>query len=118
MEKNRGIKRLLCAMLYSWKGFRSAVKNEVAFQQEFMAFIPLVIISFLLDVSPFERLLMISTLMLVMIVEVINSAIETVVDRVSTDTHKLSGRAKDYGSLAVCMSIIIAVASWLTVLFG
>jgi diacylglycerol kinase (ATP) len=59
---------------------------------------------------------MISSLVLVMIVEILNSAIETVVDRVSTDKHKLSGRAKDYGSFAVLMTILIATATWLTIL--
>ena len=68
------------------------------------------------DVTVVERLLMISSIVLVMIVEVLNSAIETVVDRVSTDKHKLSGRAKDYGSFAVLMTILIATATWLTVL--
>lgn len=116
MEKNRGLKRLFYATLYSWQGFKSAIKNEEAFRQEFLAFVVLTAISCYLDVTAMERLAMISTLVLVMIVEVLNSAIETVVDRVSTDKHKLSGRAKDYGSFAVLMSILIAVATWLVIL--
>src|SRR5690606_10349966 len=101
MEKNRGIKRLFYALIYSWYGFYSALKNEAAFRQEFVLFLLLTPISFLFDVTPLERFLMISSLVFVMIVEVLNSAIETVVDRVSMDKHKLSGRAKDYGSFAV-----------------
>lgn len=116
MEKNRGIKRLVYALLYSWQGLVSALKHEEAFRQEFVAFVALTALSFFLDVTPIERLLMISTVVMVMIVEVLNSAIETVVDRVSTDKHKLSGRAKDYGSFAVLMTILIATATWLTIL--
>jgi diacylglycerol kinase (ATP) len=116
MEKNRGIKRLLFALVYSWQGLISALKHEEAFRQEFFAFVFLTAISFYLDVTAVERLLMISSVVLVMIVEVLNSAIETVVDRVSTDKHKLSGRAKDYGSFAVLMTILIATATWLTIL--
>ncbi|KKM80097.1 hypothetical protein LCGC14_1343280 [marine sediment metagenome] len=118
MEKNRGIKRLFFALIYSWQGFKSALKNEEAFKQEFIAFIALAILSFFLDVTAIERLMMITTVVLVMIIEVLNSAIEAVVDRVSTDKHKLSGRAKDYGSFAVLMSIFIATATWLTILLN
>ncbi|KGM07818.1 Diacylglycerol kinase [Methylophaga thiooxydans] len=117
MEKNRGIKRLFYALIYSWQGLKSALKHEEAFRQEFIAFVALTIFSLFLDVTAFERLIMISTLVLVMIVEVLNSAIETTIDRVSFDKHKLSGRAKDYGSFAVLMTILIATASWLTILF-
>lgn len=81
-------------------------------------FVALAAFSFYLDVTAMERLLMISSVVLVMIVEVLNSAIETTVDRVSTDRHKLSGRAKDYGSLAVLMTILIAAGTWLTILFA
>ncbi|WP_297809293.1 diacylglycerol kinase [uncultured Methylophaga sp.] len=118
MEKNRGIKRLVFALLYSWQGLRSALKHEEAFRQEFIGFVALTTYSFFLDVTPMERLMMISTLVLVMIVEVLNSAIETTIDRVSYDKHKLSGRAKDYGSFAVLMTILIATATWLTILFA
>lgn len=118
MKKNRGLTRLMFALLYSWQGLKSALKHEEAFRQEFLGFVALTALSFFLDVTPMERLMMISTLVLVMIVEVLNSAIETVVDRVSTDKHKLSGRAKDYGSFAVLMTILIATATWLTILFA
>lgn len=118
MEKNRGLKRLFFALIYSWQGLRSALKHEEAFRQEFLAFVALATLSFFLDVTAMERLFMISTLMLVMVVEILNSAIETTVDRVSTDLHKLSGRAKDYGSFAVLMTILIATATWLTVLLA
>lgn len=118
MEKNRGLKRLFYALIYSWQGLVSALRHEEAFRQEFLVFLVLTAFSFFLDVTALERLLMISSVVLVMIVEILNSAIETTVDRVSTDKHKLSGRAKDYGSFAVLMSILIAAATWLTILFS
>lgn len=118
MEKNRGVKRLFYALIYSWQGLISALKHEEAFRQEFIAFLILTMVSCFLDVSAIERLLMIGTLVLVMIVEILNSAIETTIDRVSYDKHKLSGRAKDYGSFAVLMSILVATATWLTILFN
>jgi diacylglycerol kinase (ATP) len=118
MEKNRGLKRIWMAFCYSLKGLVSAFKHEEAFRQEFIVFLVLVALSFYFDVTPLERLMMITSAVFVMIVEIINSAIETVVDRVSTDKHKLSGRAKDYGSLAVLMSILVATATWLTILLA
>lgn len=118
MQKNHGIKRIFYAAMYSWQGLKSAIKHEEAFQQEFIAFILLATISFFLDVTAIERLAMISSLVLVMIVEILNSAIEAVVDRIGTDKHKLSGRAKDYGSFAVLMSILVATATWLVILLN
>lgn len=116
MEKNTGIKRLVYASLYSWQGFKSALANESAFRQEFILALVLVAVSFYLDVNGFERLAMISSLVLILIVELLNSAIECVVDRVSTDRHTLSGRAKDYGSFAVLLTLLIAIATWTLVL--
>lgn len=118
MEKNRGLKRLFFALIYSWQGLKSALKHEEAFRQEFIGFVALTALSFYLDVTAVERLFMICTLVLVMIMEILNSAIETTVDRVSYDKHKLSGRAKDYGSFAVLMSILVATATWLTILLA
>ncbi len=116
MEKNTGIKRIFYAGLYSWKGFRSALVNEAPFREEFIATIPLLALSFYLDVSAYERLAMIASLILILIVEILNSAIECVVDRIGTEHHVLSGRAKDYGSLAVLLSIFIAIATWTVIL--
>lgn len=118
MEKNTGIKRLLYATLYSWQGFRSALTNESAFRQEFIAAILLAGFSFYLDVSAYERLAMIASLALILIVELLNSAIECVVDRVSTDHHTLSGRAKDYGSFAVLISLLITIATWTLIIIN
>ena len=116
MEKNTGLKRLFYASLYSWKGFKSAIANESAFRQEFVLFIVFAVISCFLDVSGLERLMMLVSIGLILIVELLNSAIECVVDRISLEHHTLSGRAKDYGSLAVLISLLIAVATWWVIL--
>ena len=116
MNKNSGIMRLIYACQYSWQGFRSAIANEAAFLQEFIALLLLGGLSFFLDVSSYERVAMIVSLILILIVEIINSAIECVVDRISPEQHILSGRAKDYGSLAVLLTIFIACAVWAVIL--
>jgi len=116
MEKNSGIKRLFYASLYSWQGFKSAMANESAFRQEFIAALILTAFSFYLDVSAYERLAMIASLIMVLVVELLNSAIECVADRVGTEHHILSGRAKDYGSLAVLLTLLIAIAIWVLII--
>ncbi|MDH5357650.1 MAG: diacylglycerol kinase [Gammaproteobacteria bacterium] len=116
MKKNTGIMRPFYACLYSWQGFRSALTHETAFLQEFIALILLGGLSFYLDVTAYERLAMIICLVLILIVEILNSAIESVIDRVSTEHHILSGRAKDYGSFAVLLSMLIAIAIWAVIL--
>lgn len=116
MKKNTGISRLFYAGMYSWKGFKSALVNETPFREELIAAIPLVALSCYLDVSAYERLAMIVSLMLILVVEILNSAIECVVDRIGSDHHVLSGRAKDYGSLAVLLTIFIAIATWVVIL--
>jgi diacylglycerol kinase (ATP) len=116
MTKNQGLMRLVHACQFSWQGLRSALMNEAAFRQEFILFLCLAAVSFFLDISTIERLIMLTSILFIMIVELLNSAIECVVDRVSTERHILSGRAKDYGSLAVLISVLIAIATWLVIL--
>jgi diacylglycerol kinase (ATP) len=116
LEKNKGIMRLFYAGLYSWQGLKSAWANEAAVKQEIILLLVLTILSFIFDITTIERLAMIASIMLVLIVELLNSAIECIVDRVSTEHHILSGRAKDYGSLAVLLSLIIAASTWIVIL--
>jgi len=116
MTKNQGLMRLVYACQFSWQGLRSALINEAAFRQEFILFLCLGAGSFFLDISAVERLAMLASILFIIIVELLNSAIECVVDRVSTEHHILSGRAKDYGSLAVLISVLIAIATWLVIL--
>jgi len=118
MKKNTGLMRLFYASQYSWQGLKSALVNEAAFQQEFAAFVILTVVTFFLEITAVEQVAMIVSLLLVLIVEILNSAIECVVDRVSIERHTLSGRAKDYGSLAVLITIIIVVMTWSVILFN
>ncbi|WNP34369.1 diacylglycerol kinase [Enterobacter kobei] len=107
-----GFTRIIKAAGYSWKGVRAAWINEAAFRQEAVAVILAIAIACWLDVDVITRVLLIGSVALVMIVEILNSAIEAVVDRIGTEMHELSGRAKDMGSAAVLMSILLALATW------
>ena len=113
-----GLTRIIKAAGYSWKGFRAAWANEAAFRQEGVTAIVAVIIACFLDVDAITRVLLIGSVLLVMIVEILNSAIEAVVDRIGSEFHDLSGRAKDMGSAAVLLSIITAVITWVTLLWS
>lgn len=115
--KNTGIKRIVMATWYSLKGLKAAFKSEAAIRQECFAIAVLLPIAILADVTLVERLLLILTMFLVLIVELLNTAVETVVDRVSFDQHELSGKAKDIGSAAVFISILIALATWVSILW-
>ncbi len=116
MKKHTGIRRIMHACMYSWHGLKSALSCETAFLQEFIVAVLLGVSSFYLDVSAYERLAMLASLVVVLIVELLNSAIECVTDRIGFNHHTLAGRAKDYGSLAVFFSIMIAVLVWLGIL--
>jgi diacylglycerol kinase (ATP) len=107
-----GARRILAAFLYSVDGFRTAWRSEHAFRQEVMVAIPAAILALLLPVSALEKLALIGVLIVVLLVEMINSAIEAVVDRVSFERHPLSKNAKDFGSAAVCLALVLAAATW------
>jgi diacylglycerol kinase (ATP) len=113
-----GLTRIIKAAGYSWKGLKAAWINEAAFRQEGVSAVIAIAIACWLDVDPITRILLIGSVVLVMIVEILNSAIEALVDRVGTDYHELSGRAKDMGSAAVLISIILAVITWVTLLWS
>ncbi|MDT8310407.1 MAG: diacylglycerol kinase [Methylophaga sp.] len=116
-KKHTGIKRLIFAAWYSLKGLCSCVRYESAFRQELVIFLLLLPVVFVVDFRATERLALIAVMVAVMVVEAINSAIECTLDRFSTDLHPLAGRAKDYGSLAVLMTLLVAVATWLILLW-
>ncbi|WP_240473393.1 diacylglycerol kinase [Ferrimonas senticii] len=116
--KNRGAMRFIQAGIYSWQGVKAAYRNEEAFRQELMLAIVLTAVSFAFDVTALERALMIASLLLVMLVELLNSAIEAVVDRIGPERHELSGRAKDISSAAVTMAMAIVVLLWGTILLS
>ena len=113
MEKAKGLQRLINATKYSMKGFKSAIQYETAFRQELILLIVAYITVMLIDFTIYERILLLWSIGVVMIVELINSAIECVVDRIGSERHELSGRAKDYGSAAVCLSLLLTVILWI-----
>lgn len=117
-KSKSGLKRIYTAFFYSIDGFRSAWRNEHAFRQEVGVFVVGAIIALLLKVSAFEKLVLIGVLLLILIVELINSSIEAVVDRVSLERHPLSKNAKDFGSAAVLLTCLLAVATWSVVLYN
>ncbi|MGV6827049.1 MAG: diacylglycerol kinase [bacterium] len=109
---NTGLTRIIKAAGYSIQGFRAAWRNESAFRQEVVLAAFMAPIAWWLSQSAVELAILLSTLLLVIIVELINSAIEAVVDRIGPDPHTLSGRAKDLGSAAVLLSIVLLLAVW------
>lgn len=114
---NKGLKRLILATGYSWKGFKSGWKNEEAFRQEVVLAAVLIPLALFLDVGSIQTILMISSVLLVLLTEILNSAIEAVVDLVTEEKHELAGRAKDMGSTAVMMALIIVAVVWGFILF-
>jgi diacylglycerol kinase (ATP) len=117
-EDNVGLRRLINALRWTIKGFRSTFRNEEAFRQEVALTLVLTPLGLWLGDNGIERALLIGPLLVVLIVELLNSAIESVVDRISTEQHKLSGRAKDQGSAAVFISLLLVVVCWVLVLFN
>ncbi|EPF6422382.1 diacylglycerol kinase [Acinetobacter baumannii] len=113
-----GLKRILNATSYSISGFKAAYQNEAAFRQIVLINLVLIPVSFFLDVTRGEHALMIIVCLFAIIVELFNSAIEAVVDRVSLEKHQLSKNAKDMGSAAQFVALSIIVATWLIILFG
>lgn len=116
-SQTKGFTRVIKAAGYSLKGLKAAWVNEAAFRQESVAAVIAIIIAFCLDISYVDRILLISSVVLVAIVELLNSAIEAVVDRIGSEYHELSGRAKDIGSAAVFVSIGLALFIWALVLW-
>lgn len=107
-----GLARVLYASLYSYRGVKAAWENEAAFRQEVVLILILLPILIFSPLSATERALMILSVLIVLIVELLNSAVETVVDRIGSDFHPLSGRAKDLGSAAVFVALSQAVVIW------
>ena len=113
-----GLQRLWNAFGYSLAGFRAAYKHEDAFRQEALLAVILIPLAVWLPVSLIGKALMIGSVLLVIIVELLNSAVEATVDRISLDSHDLPKRAKDIGSAAVLVSLVNAVVIWGLVLMA
>lgn len=117
-KSKSGLKRIFSAFFYSMDGLKSAWRHEHAFRQELVLFIVATAIALALRISAFEKLVLIAVMVLILIVELINSAIEAVVDRISLERHPLSKNAKDFGSAAVLLACLLAAATWGVVLFN
>lgn len=113
-----GLRRILNALFYSVDGFRAAYRHEDAFRQEVMLALVLIPLALFLPASGVGKALMIASVLLVLLVELLNSAVEATVDRISLENHQLAKRAKDIGSAAVFVSLVNVVAVWGLVLFG
>ena len=108
----RGWRRLVDATRYSFKGLKAAWAHEAAFRQEIGLALILLPAAFWLGRTTVQRILLLSSCLLILIVEMVNSAVETLVDRIGLDEHPLSGRAKDMGSAAVMLSLIVLAVVW------
>jgi len=111
-----GLRRLINATRYSFDGIAAAFRHEDAFRTELALCAVLAPIGLWLGENGIERALLIGSLFLVLIVELLNSAVEAAVDRISFDEHRLAKRAKDIGSAAVMLSLVAAASVWLLVL--
>ena len=107
-----GLKRIINAFGYSMKGLRAAFKHESAFRQELALLVILLPLAFMLGRNIVDYSILIGSLLLVLIVELLNSAVETVVDRIGDEHHELAGRAKDMGSAAVFISLLNVAVIW------
>jgi diacylglycerol kinase (ATP) len=113
-----GLRRLLNAFFYTLDGLSAAYRHEDAFRQEVWLAAIMIPLALFLPVPGLGRALMVASVLLVLIVELINSAIEAAIDRISLENHSLSKRAKDIGSAAVMIALINVIATWALVLLG
>jgi len=113
-----GLRRILNATSYSLAGLRAAYRHEHAFRQEVWLAVPLIAIAQFVSVDRACRALMIGSVLFVLIIELLNSAIEAIVDRVSLDFHPLAQRAKDLGSAAVFIGLVNVIVTWGWALLG
>jgi len=116
-KERTGLDRVVRATGYSFEGLASAYRNESAFRQETWGAVLLIPTAFWLGRSGLEVLLLAGSIVFVMVVELLNSGIEACIDRISLERHELSKRAKDQASAAVFLSVMLAGATWLTVIW-
>lgn len=107
-----GLARIIDAGGYSAKGLKAAWQHEAAFRQELVLAVVLTPLAFVVGASLIERIVLLALTWLVLVVELLNSAVEAVVDRIGSEHHPLSGRAKDMGSAAVLISLLVAGGTW------
>jgi diacylglycerol kinase (ATP) len=117
VTKTFSVQRLIRAFGYSWQGLRAVWASEAAFRLEIITAIPMTALALWLPVTPGERAVLLLTLFIILLAEILNSAIEVLVDRISPEQHPLSGKAKDIGSAAVLMALVGAALVWATILW-
>lgn len=111
-EPKKGIERVWNAFLYSISGIRHAFKYEAAFREEVLLLVPLTVVALVIPFDPLIKVLLISVHLIILIVELLNTGIEAVVDKASPEFHELAKQAKDMGSAAVLLSFILLVMFW------
>lgn len=114
---NKGITRLIKASGYSWQGICAAYRHEEAFRLEVWLCVVLIPLGLYLGDNGIEKALLVASVLLLPLVEILNSALEAVVDRFGEEQHELSGMAKDMGSAAVAIALVLTGSVWLLVLF-
>ncbi len=115
-QDTKGFKRIINAFFFSIAGFKATWKHEEAFRQEALLFLLAIPIAIWVTGNHIERVLLIGSFGNVLVVELLNSAVETTIDRIGLERHELSGRAKDIGSAAVMLSLILAAMTWALIL--
>lgn len=118
LPESTGIPRIYRAFGYSWAGLKATFRTEAAFRQELALCAILAPLACYLDITALERALLLASLVLVLLVELMNTAIETLVERISPEIHPLSKKAKDIGSAAVLLALLLAAILWVAVLAG
>jgi diacylglycerol kinase (ATP) len=113
---NKGITRAFRAAINSWNGLIYAYKEESAFRQELALSLILIPLAIYLPVTPIEKILLIASVILVLIIELLNSSVEAAIDRISFEVHDLSKRAKDFGSAAVMLALLLCGLTWVIIL--
>jgi len=115
MQKNTGLKRIRLAGVYAFNGIVAACRHEAAFRQELVLAVVFIPLALMLDLARSERVLLVMATLIVLVAELLNSAVEAVVDRIGPEHHELSGRAKDMGSGAVLVCLVLWAYVWIDI---
>jgi len=117
-QANTGIRRIVKAFGFSILGLKAAFRNEAAFRQELMLCVMVIPLAIFIGENAIERIVLIGLTVIILVVELLNSAIEALVDRVGTEHHELSGRAKDMGSAAVLVTLALWAYAWIELIIN
>ena len=115
--KYHGIRRIMRAFINSWNGLKAVFGTEAAFRQDLLLCVAAVVVLIFIPIDLFDKILMFFSLWLIIIAELVNTAIETVIDRIGSEYHEMSKRAKDIGSAIVLITITCVVLFWAAMIF-